>query len=176
MNLNLETIGYQIQSLRKSKGYTQNQLGDMVGVSFQAVSKWERGETLPDIATFATLAEVLDTTVDNLLHGGKKVTEYKGRKTMDDIKKGINCLIDMGNLLGRENLLYRCAIDGIDEKMNMEIEDYLRQPYTYEAMVAEAAMQCILSGYYIDTKDIEKAFISEHWKTYVSDFANKNQN
>ena len=171
MNLNLETIGYQIQSLRKSKGYTQNQLGDMVGVSFQAVSKWERGETLPDIATFATLAEVLDTTIDNLLHGGRKVTEYKGRKTMDDIKKGINCLIDMGNLLGRENLLYRCAINGIDEKMNMEIEDYLRQPYTYEAMVAEAAMQCILSGYYI-----EKAFISEHWKKYVSDFANKNQN
>ncbi len=175
MELNLSTIGYQIQSLRKSKGYTQNQLGDMVGVSFQAVSKWERGETLPDISTFVTLAEVLDTTIDNLLHGGKKVTDYKGRKTMDDIKKGINCLIDMGNFLGRENLLYRCAIDGIDEKMNMEIEDYLSQPYTYEAMVAEAAMQCILSGYYIDVKDIEKGFISEHWKKVVSDFASKNQ-
>ena len=175
MELNLSTIGYQIQSLRKSKGYTQNQLGDMVGVSFQAVSKWERGETLPDITTFASLAEVLDTTIDNLLRGGKKVTEYKGRKTMDDIKKGINCLIDMGNLLGRENLLYRCAIDGIDEKMNMEIEDYLKQPFTYEAMVAEAAMQCILSGYYIDVKDIEKGFISEHWKRTVTDFALKNQ-
>ena len=175
MNLDLSTIGYQIQSLRKSKGYTQNQLGDMVGVSFQAVSKWERGEALPDIATFASLAEVLDTTIDNLLHGGKKVTDYKGRKTMDDIKKGINCLIDMGNLLGRENLLYRCAIDGIDQKMNMEIETYLSQPYTYEAMVAEAAMQCILSGYYLDIKDIEKGFISEHWKKVVSDFANKNQ-
>ncbi len=175
MELNLTTIGYQIQSLRKSKGYTQNQLGDMVGVSFQAVSKWERGETLPDIATFAILAEVLDTTIDNLLHGGKKVTEYKGRKTMDDIKKGINCLIDMGNLLGRENLLYRCAIDGIDQQMNMEIESYLSQPYTYEAMVAEAAIQCMMSGYYIDLKDIEKAFISEHWKQVVSDFANKNQ-
>ena len=175
MNLDLSTIGYQIQSLRKSKGYTQNQLGDMVGVSFQAVSKWERGEALPDIATFASLAEVLDTTIDNLLHGGKKVTDYKGRKTMDDIKKGINCLIDIGNLLGRENLLYRCAIDGIDQKMNMEIETYLSQPYTYEAMVAEAAMQCILSGYYLDIKDIEKGFISEHWKKVVSDFANKNQ-
>ena len=175
MELDLSTIGYQIQSLRKSKGYTQNQLGDMVGVSFQAVSKWERGEALPDIATFASLAEVLDTTIDNLLHGGKKVTDYKGRKTMDDIKKGINCLIDMGNLLGRENLLYRCAIDGIDQKMNMEIETYLSQPYTYEAMVAEAAMQCILSGYYLDIKDIEKGFISEHWKKVVSDFANKNQ-
>ncbi|MBP3568202.1 MAG: helix-turn-helix transcriptional regulator [Lachnospiraceae bacterium] len=175
MALDLTTIGFQIQSLRKSKGYTQNQLGDMVGVSFQAVSKWERGETLPDIGTFVTLAEVLDTTIDHLLHGGKKVTEYKGRKTIDEIKKGINCLIDMGNLLGRENLLYRCAIDGIDEKMNMEIEDYLSQPYTYEAMVAEAAIQCILSGYYIDVKDIEKGFISEHWKQTVTDFAVKNQ-
>ena len=38
MELNLSTVSYQIQSLRKSKGYTQNQLGDMVGVSFQAVS------------------------------------------------------------------------------------------------------------------------------------------
>ena len=175
MELILSTIGYQIQSLRKSKGYTQNQLGDMVGVSFQAVSKWERGETLPDITTFASLAEVLDTTIDNLLHGGKKITEYKGRKTIDEVKKGINCLIEMGNLLGRENLLYRCAISGIDEKMNMEIEDYLSQPYTYEAMVAEAAIQCMMSGYYIDTKDIEKAFISEHWKQVVSDYANKNQ-
>ena len=175
MPLEMNTIGYQIQSLRKSKGYTQNQLGDLVGVSFQAVSKWERGETLPDIATFAVLAEVLDTTIDHLLHGGKKVTEYKGRKTIEEIKQGVNCLIDMGNLLGRENLLYRCAIAGIDEKMNMEIEKYLSQPYTYEAMVAEAAIQCILSGYYIDLKDIEKGFISDHWKKLVSEYAQKNQ-
>ena len=176
MALDLSTVGYQIQSLRKTKGYTQNQLGDLVGVSFQAVSKWERGETLPDIGTFMTLAEVLDTTIDHLLHGGKKITEYKGRKTIEEIKKGINCLIDMGNLLGRENLIYRSAIAGIDEKMNMEIEEYLRQPYTYEAMVAEAAIQCMLSGYYIDLKDIEKGFISEHWKKLVSKYAEKTQN
>jgi len=176
MILDLTTIGYQIQSLRKTKGYTQNQLGDLVGVSFQAVSKWERGETLPDIGTFVTLAEVLDTTIDHLLHGGKKITEYKGRKTIEEIKKGINCLMEMGNLLGRENLLYRCAIDGIDEKMNMEIEEYLSQPYTFEAMVAEAAIQSMLSGYYIDLKDIEKGFISEHWKNVVSEYAKKNQN
>lgn len=82
----------------------------------------------------------------------------------------------MGNLLGRENLIYRSAIAGIDEKMNMEIEEYLRQPYTYEAMVAEAAIQCMLSGYYIDLKDIEKGFISEHWKKLVSEYAEKTQN
>lgn len=176
MTLNLNTIGYQIQSLRKTKGYTQNQLGDLVGVSFQAVSKWERGETLPDVGTFVLLAEVLDTTIDQLLTGGKKITEYKGRKTIDEIKKGLQCLLDMGNLLGKENLLYRAAIDGIETRMNMEIEDYLSQPYTYEAIVAEAAIQCILSGYYIDTKDIEKGFVSEHWRNLVTDYAKKNQN
>ncbi|MBP3609133.1 MAG: hypothetical protein J6J42_02220 [Lachnospiraceae bacterium] len=81
----------------------------------------------------------------------------------------------MGQLLGKENLLYRAAIDGINTRMNMEVEDYLSQPYTYEAMAAEAAIQCILSGYYIDAKDIEKGFISEHWRNIVMDYAKKNQ-
>ena len=175
MSLDLNAIGFQIQSLRKMKGYTQNQLGDLVGVSFQAVSKWERGETLPDVGTLVTLADVLETTIDNLLNGTKKITEYKGRKTIEEIKSGIICLTEMGQLLGRENLLYRCAIDGITEKMNMEIEEYLKEPYTYEAMVAEAAIQCILSGYYIDTKDIEKGFVSDHWKKVVTEFAEKHQ-
>ncbi len=122
-----------------------------------------------------SLAEVLNTTVDNLLSGGKRVVDYKGKKTIEEMKKGINCLLEMGQLLGRENLLYRCAVEGIDEKMNMEVEEYLRQPYTYEAMVAEAAIQCMKSGYYMDVKDIEKGFISEHWRTIVGDFARKNQ-
>lgn len=173
MSLDLNAVGYQIQSLRKLKGYTQNQLGDLVGVSFQAVSRWERGETLPDIGTFVILAEVLDTTIDHILNGGKKKMEFKGRKTVDEIKKGINCLVDMGSLLGRENLFYRSAIEGIDAKMNIELELYLSQPQTYEAIVAEATMQCILSGYYVDIKDIEKSFISEHWKTMVTEFARK---
>ena len=173
MSLDLNAIGYQIQSLRKLKGYTQNQLGDFVGVSFQAVSKWERGETLPDIGTFVLIAEVLDTTIDNILHGGKKKMDYKGRKTIDEIKKGINCLVDMGNLLGRENLFYRSAIEGIDTKMNIELELYLSQPQTYEAMVAEAAIQCIMTGYYIDTKDIEKGFVSEHWRKMVTEYVRK---
>ena len=69
--------------------------------------------------------------------------------------------------------MYRCAIDGIDTKMNMEIETYLADPRTYEAMVAEATMQCILSGYYVDVDDIQKSFVSEHFKNYVSEFAKK---
>lgn len=175
MSLDLTAIGYQIQSLRKLKDFTQNTLGERVGVSFQAVSKWERGETLPDISTFVLLAEVLDTTIDNIVNGGKRAMNYKGTKTIDEIKRGVHCFVEMGELLGKENLLYRSAMDGIEEKMNMELESYLADPRSYEAIVAESAMQCILSGYYIDLADIEKGFVSEHFKSHVMEFAKKNQ-
>ena len=41
--MNIKKVGEQIAALRKAKGITQNELGERIGVSFQAVSKWERG-------------------------------------------------------------------------------------------------------------------------------------
>lgn len=46
----MNEIGSYIKKLRKQKGLTQQQLADTLNVSFQAVSKWETGETLPDVA------------------------------------------------------------------------------------------------------------------------------
>ena len=43
MSINLSDVGNQILALRKAKGITQNELGERLNVSFQAVSKWERG-------------------------------------------------------------------------------------------------------------------------------------
>lgn len=57
-------VGKQIASLRKAKGLTQNQLGERLNISFQAVSKWERGEALPDISILVDLANILETTTD----------------------------------------------------------------------------------------------------------------
>ena len=82
--MNIEQVGKQIASLRKRKGLTQNELGERIGVSFQAVSKWERGETLPDITLLPDLAKILETTVDFILLGGEKVVNYKGRFTVAD--------------------------------------------------------------------------------------------
>ncbi|MBP3937932.1 MAG: helix-turn-helix transcriptional regulator, partial [Clostridia bacterium] len=63
-------FGKMIALLRSQKGITQAELGERLGVSFQAVSKWERGETLPDVSLLTDLADVLETTVDFLLRGG----------------------------------------------------------------------------------------------------------
>ncbi|XMB85812.1 helix-turn-helix transcriptional regulator [Mycoplasmatota bacterium WC44] len=46
--MKLERIGNYIAKKRKKREFTQEQLGEKLGVSYQAVSKWERGENLPD--------------------------------------------------------------------------------------------------------------------------------
>ena len=98
--MNIEKVGEQIAVLRKGKGLTQSDLGERLGVSFQAVSKWERGETFPDITILPDLARILETTVDYILLGSEKIIEYKGKFTVDDVKKGLNCLKNLGEYLG----------------------------------------------------------------------------
>ena len=60
-------IGDKIRELRKSRGITQEQLAQAIGISFQAVSKWENHIALPDIALVPTLANYFGITCDELL-------------------------------------------------------------------------------------------------------------
>lgn len=59
-------LSENISIYRKSRSMTQSDLAQQLGVSHQAVSLWERGETLPDIALLPQLAEVLQTSVESL--------------------------------------------------------------------------------------------------------------
>ena len=61
------TIGSRIKSLRIAKGMTQEKLAERLGISSQAVSKWERGITYPDIAYIPELTQVLNVSADALL-------------------------------------------------------------------------------------------------------------
>lgn len=55
--------------LRKAAGLTQEQLAEKLYVTRQAVSKWERGESMPDIETVAALAELYSVTTDEIIRG-----------------------------------------------------------------------------------------------------------
>jgi len=59
------TIGKQIKKYRGEKGYTQEKLGQMIGVTTQAISKWERGGT-PDAEIIPRIAQALDISIDTL--------------------------------------------------------------------------------------------------------------
>lgn len=66
------TLGKRIANLRKEKGYTQEGLAEKLGVSPQAVSKWENDQTCPDISILPLLAEMLGVSIDELLTGKSK--------------------------------------------------------------------------------------------------------
>ena len=173
MSVDPKKVGEQILALRKSKNLTQQELGERLNISFQAISKWERGEALPDTSLLPDLAQVLETTVDNLLMDGLRSAKFQRRVTIAQVREGIDCFTKIGDLLGRDSYFYLGAIQGCDQKMNIELEQYLSQPFTKEALVAEAAMQCIMNGAYIDMTDIKKGFESQHWANIVAQFAEK---
>ena len=59
-------IGNQIKALRTERGITQEALADKLGVSSQAVSKWERNVTVPDIQLLPLLSAYFGVTIDEL--------------------------------------------------------------------------------------------------------------
>ena len=71
------TIGKRIALLRKEKGLTQEELASHMGVSPQAVSKWENDQTCPDISALPKLARLFGVTVDELLSGKQELAPVR---------------------------------------------------------------------------------------------------
>lgn len=81
-------IGEKLKKLRRSKDLTQEEVAAHLGISFQAISKWERGEGYPDITMLPILANYYQVTVDELI-GMDEITSAKK--------------LDAINLLWKEN-------------------------------------------------------------------------
>lgn len=64
-----------ISDRRRQIGLTQQQIAEKLGVSFQAVSKWENGATYPNVELLLELSKILDVTVDEILNGQESPTE-----------------------------------------------------------------------------------------------------
>lgn len=75
-----ETMGQIIKRLRKERGFTQEELAEQIGVTFQAVSKWENDTGMPDISQVVPLATVFDVSTD-VLFG------LFGTNTTDEVNK-----------------------------------------------------------------------------------------
>lgn len=78
----MNDFGKTLNALRKEKGWTQTELADKLGVTNQAISKWETGDSFPDTALLIPLSELFGITVDSLLKGKYGVA---GRQTSQDV-------------------------------------------------------------------------------------------
>ncbi|WP_100486370.1 helix-turn-helix domain-containing protein [Sporolactobacillus pectinivorans] len=83
-----DTLGSRIGEFRKRKGITQDQLAEHIGVSSQAVSKWENDLSCPDISSLPQLADYFNVSVDELLRGEKsKVVQVVSEGERKDFNK-----------------------------------------------------------------------------------------
>jgi len=77
-------IGNKIQELRKKRGITQEQLANAIGISFQAVSKWENNIALPDITLMPLLANFFGVSMDELFDFSLEEMKNEIKKIVDD--------------------------------------------------------------------------------------------
>ena len=73
------SIAEQIKQKREELNMTQEELAEQLDISRQAVSKWERGESIPDLPTLVQLAELFDITVNDLLEDPDALPETTGK-------------------------------------------------------------------------------------------------
>ena len=89
--MDIAKVGKAIAYLRKRAGYTQKELADRIGISDKAVSKWERGQGLPEIGYLRKLSILLDTDSDSLLAGdvAHHKSDWTGIIVLDENPYGI---------------------------------------------------------------------------------------
>ena len=84
-----ETFGQRFARLRKNRGLTQEELGTKLGLSGQAVSKWENDLSMPDVSLLVQLSELLGVSLDELLGKEQPIT----RVVPEGERKNINDLV-----------------------------------------------------------------------------------
>lgn len=123
--MNMIIIGRNISNARKNACLTQEELSEKIGVTAQAVSKWENGHNLPDIENLMRIAEILNTPYTALLADDReenKSTSYKIR----------------GRLFHEENMFTRMRALALSEKLK---ETYLALQYMREHHVGQFRKQ-----------------------------------
>lgn len=84
--MNIE-IANRLQQLRKEKGYSQEELAEKLGISRQAVSKWERAESSPDTDNLICLAKLYNISLDELLKTEDDVETIVEEQKKDEVKQ-----------------------------------------------------------------------------------------
>ena len=140
------TIGESIRHHRKRLGLTQLELAERVGVSVQAISKWETNTGLPDISMAVPLARALGTTTDELLQFGQRRKEMEQlwmetlRRYGDDPEKLLEtALMALKEFPGDWQFLYRAAVS------QMRIADAAKDLQTCHDVLCRGAVHAQLA-------------------------------
>ena len=142
----MQKIGRQISSLRKKKGMTQMELADALGISYQAVSNWERGNTMPDISKLPELAEIFGVSIEEILCDERKgkIAEEMSEGKMPEMTK--EELADFAPILPQEQFQKNFEENQSREPWNLS-DLFALAPFMEEEDVGRFALKFADSGH-----------------------------
>ena len=156
--------GELIAARRKRFHMTQAELGEKLRVSAQAVSKWESGQALPDAALLVDLAAALYTSADYLLRGGAAEPQFARSVSVADTVRAVECLAEARRLMGKDNTLWQGMAEGVEAKMNTDLDQLLSTVFFRECTVVELLSQALGQGAYVDPEEVKALLKHDHWR------------
>lgn len=165
-------LAENLKSLRKSKDMTQEAVAEVLNVSPQSVSKWERGDTLPDITLLPALANLYKTSVDRLI-GMDKINDAQAKnvifsKEHEYLRNGdyrlaaavlTEALATYPNDEGlMSELAMNLALDGDPAKLGQAVYLCERVLAGHQSEKVHHTTRAALSFIYMKTGNKEKAF------------------
>lgn len=140
----MQEIGKRILNLRKDRNMTQMDLADQLGISYQAVSSWERGNSMPDIAKIPELAELFQVSIDELI-GSSKVVNVVLNSDAEQWKEESFAEEEIEEVIPiLKPTQITELIQGIDKTTVKDINVFL--PYMSEEDVKEFAQEALRAG------------------------------
>jgi len=133
----VNSIGKTIQCLRKAKGVTQEKMAQQIGVTFQAISKWENDYTLPDIMMLPAIADYFGISIDELFQYKWNAMTSKEKLISFMLKNGIIRLTEplcsgrIGYHINTERFTTNLQMNAIGEAF---AENLLDQHVEFEAV------------------------------------------
>ena len=100
----------KIITLRKKNGWSQEELAEQVGVSRQAISKWESAQSVPDLDKILRMSEIFGVTTDFLLKDEMETEEYTGSTAEDSPLRGVSMEEANAYLAFKRNAAYKFAL------------------------------------------------------------------
>ena len=112
-------FGQKLKEIRKNEGLSQEQLAEKIGVSRQAITKWETGKGLPDIENMMILAEIFKTTLDELVSQDMPQSTPKTPVYHSETSFDIDRQTHFDMQIGAAHSLTVCT--GEDEKLHIDL-------------------------------------------------------
>ncbi len=141
------SVARNIKNARIRKNMTQTVLADEMGVSYQAVSNWERGNSMPDISKISDLCKVLDLSFDELMGNGEEGKTVQKIIEDPDARISVEEVAQIAPMLPPEKIKESVEENVDENEEEIDFSDIVQlAPFLEEEYLDELVMKCSLSS------------------------------